>query len=123
MTSLFFFMNFLFKKPLENNRHIKLYYPLLGIIMTYYMFVLATNIGIYYFNAPYHHYSDKIISLSSYIPFLLLMVIIPLFRYNFKVIKENSWNLISSFLFTENNIIYSILLGAFIYWGLFSVFN
>jgi len=123
MTSLFFFMNFLFKKPLENNRHIKLYYPLLGIIMTYYMFVLATNIGIYYINAPYHHYSDKIISLSSYIPFLLLMVIIPLFRYNFKVIKENSWNLISSFLFTENNIIYSILLGAFIYWGLFSVFN
>jgi hypothetical protein len=87
------------------------------------MFVLATNIGIYYFNAPYHHYSDKIISLSSYIPFLLLIVIIPLFRYNFKVIKEKSWSLISSLLFTVNNIIYSILLGAFIYWGLFSVFN
>ena len=91
--------------------------------MTYYMFVLATNIGIYYFNAPYNHYSDKIISLSSYIPFLLLIVIIPLFSYNFKIITENSWSLISILLFTVNNIIYSILLVAFIYWGLFSVFN
>jgi len=121
MSSLFFFLSYLLKKSLDKYRNLKLYYSVLGIIMTYYMFILATNIGIYYFNAPYHHYNNHLVSLSSYIPFLLLTAILPLLRYNFKVVKDKSWSQISIFLFTAHNIIYLILLGTFIYWGLFSL--
>lgn len=122
-SSLFFLTSYFVIKKSEKYRHLKLTMSVLGIFLTYYMFVLATNIGVYYFDSPYQHYSSKMISISAYTPFLLLFLIIPLYVYNFKIIKGNSWSFLSKCLFTTNNIVHLILLALFVYWGLFSVFN
>ena len=85
------------------------------------MFVLATNIGVYYFDAPYQ-VSSKIINVSSYIPFLLLLIIFPVIFYGLKIVKEREWNLISKLIFGTNTSIYIVLLIMFAYWELFILF-
>ena len=42
---------------------------ILNLVLTSYLYVLATNMYIYYFDAPYKHYSSGLISASSYTPF------------------------------------------------------
>ncbi|HRE96958.1 MAG TPA: hypothetical protein PK637_09345 [Flavobacteriales bacterium] len=87
------------------------------------MFVLVTNENIYYFDAPYKHYASALISLSSYIPFLLLAFTIPLILFtlkNYKYLKTRWW--IKATL-AINNLIYLILILSFGYWGLFNFWN
>jgi uncharacterized membrane protein YhaH (DUF805 family) len=96
---------------------------IMNLLLTAYLFVLATNIYIYYFDAPYEHYRSNLISASSYTPFLLLLTIIPftlLTIKRFKSVKTKSW--IKAMLVT-NNLIYLMLIVSFGYWGLYSIWN
>lgn len=93
---------------------------LMNSILCYYMFVLATNIYIYYFDAPYEHYHSALITASSYVPFLLLLIL-PLFGYwTLGKLKSKSLRNWTKALFAMNNMIYIALVMGFAYWGLYS---
>lgn len=95
----------------------------LSLVILFYMFVLVRVENIYYFPAPYTDTSFSMVSVASYIPFLILLLIIPLLSINRKVISGDTWNFFSKWLFTLNNLCYMILIILFAYWGLYNVFN
>lgn len=95
----------------------------MNLLLTGYLFVLATNIYIYYFDAPFVHYSSNLVSASSYIPFLLLLTIVPFTVYTLKQIKSVKTKLWIKGMLVSNNMIYIMLILAFGYWGLFSFWN
>jgi hypothetical protein len=95
----------------------------LNLSLIGYLFILATNVNIYYFDAPYKHYNSILISASSYIPFLLLLSIIPLSLFTIsrlKTLELKGW--IKATL-VSNSLIYLILVASFGYWGLYSIWN
>lgn len=94
----------------------------LNLLLTVYFAVLVTNIGIYYFDAPYKHYSSNLISISSYIPFVLLLSIIPIIFYAIRFIRNERKKLWIKSLITLNTLIYTSSILGFGYWGLFNVF-
>ena len=101
----------------------KLLLSALGLIMMYYVFVLATEVNIFYFPAPYKNYKPSLLDLAGYIPFLTLLLIIPLLLINRKVFIENAWRKFSKWLFTINSLTYLTLIVLFAYWGLYNIFN
>jgi len=133
-SGLFLFSSFFFlisyfrnRKPAtEVKKHfnkIKLLLSLLSVILLYYVFVLATNELIFYFPAPYKDATFSLLNIAAYIPFLMLLLIVPLFGINLRLFKENVWHNFSKWLFAINNSIYLALLILFAYWGLFNIFN
>ncbi|MDW7692848.1 hypothetical protein R9C00_11055 [Flammeovirgaceae bacterium SG7u.111] len=95
----------------------------MNVLLTSYLFVLATNSYIYYFDAPYTHYSSSLISASSYIPFLLLLTIAPVTSFTLKRFKSANTKRRTKALLISNNLIYLLLIVSFGYWGLYSVWN
>jgi len=122
-SAAFFLASFFKNRKASTYSFIKLALVPLGIITAYYMYVLARNIGIFYFPAPYRDNGFTILHLAAYIPFLLLLLMIPLFALNIKIIREHTWKFFPKLLFTLNTIAYLILIGLFAYWGLFNVFS
>jgi hypothetical protein len=99
----------------------KILYATFNLILTLYLFVLATNKDIYYFDAPFQHYKSDLISLSSYIPFLLLLVIIPFTFLTVRYIKTNRENILIKSCLILNYAIYALLILGFVYWGLYII--
>ncbi|TAH40294.1 MAG: hypothetical protein EYC69_10795 [Bacteroidetes bacterium] len=95
---------------------------LLSSLMSYYIFVLATKINIYYFPAPYQEQDFSLVNVLSFIPFLLLLLLIPLLRFNRKLFREKSWTMISTWILTLNNLVFIALLFLFFYWGFYDIF-
>lgn len=94
-----------------------------NLLLIGYLIVLVTNEYVYYFDAPYKHYSSKMISAFSYTPFLLLVLIIPISLFSFKrFTSSNTKGWIKAALLA-NNLIYLLLILSFGYWGLFSFWN
>lgn len=123
LSSIFFLLQY-FRRTL-NTKYPYLYLVLflLGIILIYYMFVLSGPVNVFYFPAPYKDATRLFVSLSSYIPFLLLLLIVPFSVLNYRLLKENSWSLAAKGLLTMNNLIYFILIGLFTYWRFYNIFN
>ncbi|MEM9051026.1 MAG: hypothetical protein AAGC47_03140 [Bacteroidota bacterium] len=94
-----------------------------NLLITAYLFILATDIYIYYFDAPYQHYNSKLISASSYIPFALLLAIIPTTLYTIKLLRSVKTKRWIQGILVFNNFIYLILIVSFSYWGLYSIWN
>jgi hypothetical protein len=122
-SSLYFLVSFFRKRKTANYSIVKLILFSVGIILFYYVLVLVRNENIFYFPAPYKDYKFTMLNVAAYIPFLLLLLIIPLIKVNMRIFKEHAWFNFSKWLFAINNIIYTILLGLFAYWGLFNIFN
>ena len=122
-SAVFFLFQYIKRKPKNNYSYIQLLLFPLGLILFFYMFVLSGSINVYYFSAPYKDPSNVFISLTSYLPFLLVLLIIPFSILNYKIIKERNWSFISKGLFTLNNVAYFILIGLFNYWGFYAIFN
>jgi hypothetical protein len=101
----------------------KLLLAVLSLFMAYYMIVLQLEIGIYYFPSPYKSYKFGLIDIASYLPFLILLLFVPLLIINRKVLNENNWNVFSKFLCTVNNFAFLTLILLFSYWGLYNVLN
>lgn len=122
---LFLFSSFYFLISFFRNRNkvsyntIKLLYFPIGLIFFWYMVILCTTNNIFYFSSPYDDSHNTLISLSSYIPFVMVIIIIPLLVLNFKIIKDNSWKILSKGLLTLNTMSQIILIGLFVYWKLF----
>jgi len=121
--SLLFFVSYFLKRNRDQFNMIKLAFAGLNIPIFAYLFILATNINIYYFDAPYQHYSSQLISLSSFIPFILLLIIVPISYYNLRFLKSNTKAFFVKSSLVANNAIYFMLLIGFVYWGLFDVLN
>jgi hypothetical protein len=121
-TSLYFSINLIFHRNTTSYIYIKrLFFPL-GIIMAFYMFSLLRNIGIFYDQAPYKDYIFTIQNIVAYVPFLILLLIIPSCISNWRIFKKSTWSYFSKFLLTINNLTFIVLIFLFYYWGLYSIF-
>lgn len=118
-SSFYFLINYFRTRKLQKHNLVKLFLIVIGPLLLYYMFILTTNTSIFYFPAPYYDYHNLAITLASYLPYLLVIAIIPLLLINYKIIKEKSWKTFSLLTFSINNVLYLILIGFFIYWQMF----
>ncbi|WP_310559737.1 hypothetical protein [Flavobacterium sp.] len=123
LTSIFFLIQYLRRTERKKYAYIQLVLFPLGLILFYYMFVLSGSVNVFYFPAPYKDPTNVFKSVTSYIPFLLLLLIIPFSVINYRLFKENSWNVLAKWLFTLNNLIYVILIGLFAYWRFYDIFS
>ncbi len=121
-SSMFFLFSYFKGGKSDQFRFIKIGLFVLGLIMFYYMFVLCTNKYIFYFSAPYKDTHNIFVSMASYVPFLILLLIVPLLLLNMRLIKGKIWGAFSTWLLTLNNMVYLLLLALFVYWGLFNIF-
>jgi len=103
--------------------YFKLLLAVLSLFMAYYMTVLVRESGVFYFPAPYKSSDFGLIDIASYLPYVILLLIIPLLIINITVINYNTWGAVSKLLLTLNSFAYIILLILFFYWGLYNVFN
>lgn len=98
-------------------------FGLMNVILTLYLFLLATHVNLYYFDAPYVHPTSTWISLSSYTPFLLLLLI-PLFiSFIRKGLTSSQIITFHKFLWSAHLFVYLLLLFGFGYWGLFNIWK
>lgn len=123
LTSIFFLIQYFRRREDKKYAYVQLLLFPIGLILCYYMYVLSGPVNVFYFPAPYEHPTNAFISLTSYIPFLLLVLILPFFVINYRLIKEKSWILLAKWLFSFNNLIYTILIGLFVYWRFYDIFN
>lgn len=122
ISAFFYLVSYFIKRQTTKYAYIKLLLALLSLIAVFYVFLLVRIENIYYFPAPYTDGSFSVVSLSSYIPFLILALIFPLLAFNKKILKESTWNLLSKLMLTLNNVTYMILIALFCNWGLYNVF-
>lgn len=120
-TSIFYLISF-FRSSNTNYKYLKLGMPILTMALLLYSYVLLTNESIYYFPSPYKD-GTLFVAMTSYLPFVLLIAIIPLFIVMVKIFQQQKWEGFAKWLLVANNFVYVILIGLFIYWKLFGVFN
>lgn len=118
--SFFYFLISYFRNIKTAFAIYKLVLATLCLCLAYYMVVLATEMGIYYFPSPYKNYKFGLIDVASYLPYFLILLIIPLLILNRNVIKSKAWKTFSRFLLTVNNIAFLILIALFSYWGFYN---
>jgi hypothetical protein len=123
LTSIFFLIQYFRRTERKKYAYIQLVLFPLGLILFYYMFVLSGSVNVFYFPAPYKDPTNVFKSVTSYIPFLLLLLIVPFSVINYRLFKENSWTVLAKWLFTLNNLIYVILIALFAYWRFYDIFN
>ncbi len=116
VTALFFLVQMVVKQAIRQYRFLPLGLILLGLLFTYYMFVLVTNMSIFYFPSPYQDASRWTVTLTSYLPYLLALLIIPFWYFIFKLFRQSNWGKWSIGLVTLNLLAYTILIGFFVYW-------
>ncbi len=121
--SFAYFLISFFKSSNTNSRYLKLGIAALSMLLCVYMYVLLRNEGIYYFPSPYNDKHSLIVTLTSYLPFVLLAASIPLLTVMVKIFRHKTWNWFAKYLLATNNIAYVILIGLFVYWKLFDIFN
>ncbi|MVM31199.1 hypothetical protein GO755_14245 [Spirosoma sp. HMF4905] len=99
----------------------KLLVAIISMPMLYYMFLLVRTPAMFYSKAPYQDIYFSLTNMAAYLPFILLVLIIPLLRANIQVFSRASWWMPSKLLLTLNNLAYLALLFLFIYWGFYEV--
>jgi hypothetical protein len=122
-SAFYFLVSFFWKRKTSAYSIIKLVLVFLSASLSYYMFVLATNINIFYFSAPYVHYKFNAISVSSYLPYLLALLIVPALILNWKIFKNAAWGFLPKWMFALQNLTYLFLIFLFAYWGFYDVFG
>ncbi len=95
----------------------------LNLVLIAYIAVLITNNSIFYFDVPYKHHNSSLISASSYTPFLLLLLFIPIIIYTRNRLKSDKTKLWIKTTLVLNYIVYFILVLGFGYWGLYNFWN
>ncbi len=61
----------------------------LNIILAYYLYILLTNLPIYYFDSPYKFGNNNLLNALSYFPVLLLVSAIPIVYLNIRVARQS----------------------------------
>ena len=121
IAGFFFFIHYFRKRKSTDYPAIQLVLAGLSVVMVFYVFVLVRTENIFYFPAPYVDSQSLLISIASYIPFLLLVLLIPLLTTNTKVVRGNSWSLFAKYCFSITNATCIALVILFAYWGLYNL--
>jgi hypothetical protein len=95
----------------------------LSLTLSFYSFLLLRNEGIFYFPSPYDFHNASILGVFSYMPFVLLLAMIPLLISLVKVVQLKKCKNFETGLFASNILAYAIYIGLFVYWKLFDVFG
>lgn len=122
LSAILFGISSLIRRKTSSHNFAKLLFGLLSLSLAYYIYLLATEMNIYFFPAPYSDGSLSLVSIASFIPFLLLILIIPILIFNKKILKNSTWTFIPKFFLTLNSITYIVLIVLFSYWGLYNIF-
>ncbi|MEZ5174526.1 MAG: hypothetical protein R2850_13725, partial [Bacteroidia bacterium] len=93
----------------------------LNIMLIYFMYVLMRHEAIYYYPSPYTDPSSLLISLFSYLPFLLLLFYVPSIIKSIAILKYSDWSKVSLVLLYSNLVSTTVLIILFTYWGFYSV--
>lgn len=119
---VFYLVNF-FWSVNKNYKNFQLGIAGLDIALCVYAYILLRNQGIFYFPSPYHDGFSLMISISSYLPFVLLLSMIPMSIFMLKIFQQKSWTIFAKYLLLTNYLTYTLLLALFFYWQLFNVWN
>jgi len=122
ITSVFYFTNFL-KSPNKNYNYLKAGISVLSAVLAVYMFVLLRNQVIFYFPSPYNDGHSLFLAIFAYVPYIVLLSIVPLTIISVKIIKQKLWIGFAKYLLVPNLFFYLILIGFFVYWKLFGIFR
>jgi hypothetical protein len=126
-TAIFFIFSLILNKRInviQKNTYpdIKMGLAAISVLLVYLSMVLTKNENFFYFPSPYHEPGFSLINAAGYIPFLLLVLVIPFIRWNILAIRNGNWSLFSKGLFVVNNLSYLCLIALFIYWGFYNIF-
>ena len=121
LSAVYFLISF-FKSKDVPYRFSRLALSVLGLAVGIYAYVLLRNEPIFFFPSPYQDKGSTLISLTSYLPIVLLLAIIPLLVMMVKIFKQKKWSGLTRWLFAANNLAFLILLAFFTYWKLFVIF-
>lgn len=120
-SAVFFFISS-FRASHKRDRYLKLGLAALSIAFCSYAYVLLRNEGIFYFPSPYVDRTSGFVSLTAYLPFLLLIVMAPLLLFMVRLFRQKRWSGFARCLLVLNNCVYLVLIGLFMYWQLFNLF-
>ena len=125
-SSLFFIIGFFRNKKAQagytgNFAGIRLLLFAAGGMLLYYLTALVKNQDIFYAAAPYRDYKFSLLTIASYIPFVLLFLIIAVLFFSKRIMMKSGWNTFSKCLFGLNGLAYLTLIVLFAYWGLYDV--
>lgn len=125
-SAIFFLLSYLiniFRAGRTPDPHLKLRLVMIMIClpMLYYMFALIRTPGMFYSKAPFQDFQLSLKNVAAYLPFVLLLFIVPLIRTNLYLLRRKIWGLPSKLIFTLNNLIYITLILMFTYWGFYDV--
>lgn len=95
----------------------------MNLLLAAYSIVLHRNMYIFYFDAPYKHYTSSILDYSGYIPFVLVAVSFPLCYMNMKILSQQTLHKSIKIAYTMNILLYLVYIVLFMYWGLFDIWN
>jgi len=122
LTAFYFAFQYLRRKEGKKYAFVQLALLPLGLMLFGYMVVLIGPVNVFYFPAPYRDPNNVLVSMSSYIPFLLPLLLLPFSVVNYRLFKAGGWTAAAVGLFTANNVLYAVLIGLFAYWRFYPGF-
>ncbi|MBK9481783.1 MAG: hypothetical protein IPO02_07335 [Bacteroidetes bacterium] len=117
-SSIYFFIQFL-KSLRHQVNFVKLGFTVLNFALCLLSYVLIRNQSIFYFPSPYYDSHSVIATTASYLPYLLVLIIIPLILYIFHLFRHMKWNTFARYLLLVNTLVYILFIGLSIYWKMF----
>ncbi|HMT36302.1 MAG TPA: hypothetical protein PKC41_10615, partial [Chitinophagaceae bacterium] len=117
-SSIYFFIQFL-KSLRHQVNFVKLGFTVLNFALCLLSYVLIRNQSIFYFPSPYYDSHSVIATTTSYLPYLLVLIIIPLILYIFHLFRHMKWNTFARYLLLVNTFVYILFIGLSIYWKMF----
>lgn len=122
LTAAFFLVMFIRKSVWVRHKWAQLLLFTTSLMLFFYMLVLSGSVKVYYFAAPYVHPTNWLISLSSYVPFLVVFHIFPFVVLNYRLWKHQAWSSFALALFSLHNLFCLLLIGLFGYWKFYDIF-
>jgi hypothetical protein len=107
----------------DQHRFLPLFLFVLSEMVAFYMLILTRKEPVFFFPAPYHDPSSDVLSAASYIPFLVVLSLIPLLWLNRKLFRLRWWPGFFRWLLVCENAVLLVCAGLFAYWGFYSVWG
>jgi len=107
------------KKRIGPFKNLKPVLVVLGFALCYYMYQLLSNAAILFSPAPYRDVSFSLLDIAAYLPYVCLLIILPMIYAATRIIKNPEWNILSKGMVMLNILACMILTGLFYYWKMF----
>ncbi|MBP6074538.1 MAG: hypothetical protein KA486_06190 [Flavobacterium sp.] len=116
LCSIYFLIHFIANRKKDKFNALKILVVPFGLLLFYYMLVLCTNIAIFYFSAPYASPISIFVSGTSYIPYILVLLILPSLWANYRLLHQKLWSRFALVMISMLNVLVVLLIGFFVYW-------